>query len=345
MGTLVLAAGVGSLGSSAGASPTAHTATKPYTIVLSNNYLGNDWRIQMEKEATVAATLSPFKGVVSLRVVNADNTVTAQISSLDSIIASKPDAIIIDAGSPTALNPEIAKACSAGIVVINFDQVTTAPCAYKIFTNFTAGETAAATWLASVLKGKGEVFEDTGLAGVPISATITDAWNAVLAKNPGIKVEGTYQGQYALAPEQQGVSSLLTAHPKVSAILTQGYCTGAIAALKADGDALVPMLCQAYNGTFLALAKDKGASGFIMANPAWLSVLAIQAAVNVLEGKTVAKTDEIVPPCFYAGGTSPTGYNCQAIKVGVNAFPSLSPLLTNPASPPFMTISPASIAP
>jgi ribose transport system substrate-binding protein len=320
-------------------------ASAPYTIYLSNNFLGNDWRIQMEKEATVAAQLAPFTGKVKLTITNAANTVPAQISSLDAIVARKPDAILIDAGSPTALNPVISQACKEGIVVVNFDQVVTDPCAYKIFSNFTSGEQQSAKWLASVLHGKGSVFEDTGLAGAPISATISGAWASVLKSYPGIKVVGTYQGQYALGPEQAGVASLLAAYPNVSAILTQGYCTGAIKALQAAGRPLVPMLCQAYNQTFVALATDKGASGYIMANPAWLSVLAMQAAVKVLSGQSVPKTDELSPPCFYKGGSSPAGTSCQAIAVGTNAFPSLSPDLTLPPSPPFMTIKPSQVVP
>ena len=245
-------------------------------------------------------------------------------------MARKPDAILIDAGSPTALNPVISQACKAGIVVVNFDQVVTDPCAYKIFSNFTAGEQLSAKWLVSVLHGKGSVFEDTGLAGAPISATISGAWASVLKNYPGIKVVGTYQGQYALGPEQQGVASLLAAHPNVSGILTQGYCTGAIKALQAAGKPLVPMLCQAYNQTFVALGHDKGASGYIMANPAWLSVLAMQTAVNVLEGQTVAKTDELSPLASTRVVPRPPGAKCQAIEVGVNAFPSL---LTRPDPP------------
>jgi len=320
-------------------------ASPPYTIYLSNNFVGNDWRVQMEKEATVAAKMAPFTGKVHLTITNAGNTVPDQISSLQAIVARKPNAILVDAGSPTALNPVITQACNQGIVVVNFDQVVTDPCAYKIFSNFTSGEQESAKWLVSVLHGKGSVFEDTGLAGAPISATIYDAWQTVLKNYPGIKSVGTYQGQYALGPEQQGVASLLAAHPAVNAILTQGYCTGAIKALQAAGKPLVPMLCQAYNQTFVALATDKGASGYIMANPAWLSVLAMQTAVNVLQGKMEPKTDELNPPCFYKGGSSPAGTHCQAIAVGLNAFPSLSPNLTLPPSPPFMTIKASQVVP
>jgi ribose transport system substrate-binding protein len=332
-------------GSATTSSGSSATAAKPYTIYLSNNFVGNDWRVQMEKEATVAAGLAPFKGQVKLTITNAGATVPDQISSLQAIVATKPDAILVDASSPTALNPVITEACAKGIVVVNFDQTVTAPCAYKIFTNFVLGEQLAAKWMVAQLHGKGNVYEDTGLAGAPISATITSAWKSVLSAYPNIKVIGTYQGQYALGPEQQGVASLVAAHSNVNGILTQGYCTGAIKALQAAGHALVPMLCQSYNQTYVALAQDKGASGFIMANPAWLSILAMQTAINAIQGQHPAKTDELTPPCFYAGGSSPSGASCQAIKIGVNAFPNLSPGLTLPPSPPFMTIQPASVVP
>lgn len=326
-------------------SSSSATASKQYTIYLSNNFVGNDWRVQMEKEATVAASMAPFKGKVKLIITNAGATVPDQISSLQAIVAAKPDAILVDASSPTALNPVITEACARGIVVVNFDQTVTAPCAYKIFTNFVLGEQLSAKWMVAQLHGTGNVYEDTGLAGAPISATISNAWKSVLSSYPNVHVVGTYQGQYALGPEQQGVASLLAAHPNVNGILTQGYCTGAIKALQAAGHALVPMLCQSYNQTYVALAQDKGASGFIMANPAWLSVLAMQTAVKALQGQHPAKTNELTPPCFYQGGSSPSGGSCQAIKIGVNAFPNLSPGLTLPPSPPFMTIQPAQVVP
>jgi ribose transport system substrate-binding protein len=331
--------------SGSGTSTSGSHAAKPYTIYLSNNFVGNDWRLQMEKEATVAAGLAPFKGAVNLTVTNAGATVPDQIASLQAIVARKPAAILVDASSPTALNPVIKEACAKGIVVVNFDQTVTEPCAYKVFSNFTLGEQQSAQWMANQLHGKGNVFEDTGLAGAPISAQITSAWSSVLKNYPGIKVIGTYQGQYALGPEQQGVASLVAAHSNVQGILTEGYCTGAIKALQAAGHKLVPMLCQSYNQTYVALAQTSGASGYIMANPAWLSVLAMQTAVNVIEGHHEAKTNELTPPCFYQGGSSPSGASCQAIKIGVNAFPDLSPGLTLPASPTFMTIKPAQVVP
>ena len=342
-GLVTAAVVVGCIASSGGVavakSQAAHVAVgKVYRVYLSNNYVGNDWRVQMEKEAEVAATLAPFKGHVKLTIANADNTVTAQIESLQAIIATKPDAILIDAASPSALNPTISRACAEGIVVVNFDQPLTAPCAYKVYSNLPVGFGLAGTWLASTLHGKGQVFEDTALAGAPLAQVVLNTWSKTLKQNPGIAVDGTFQGQYAIGPEQQGVTSLLAAHPDVSGILDQGLCTGALQAFAASNKPLVPITCFSSNGLMLSLAKNPAAKAFVITNPAYLSVLAMQAAVKVLSGKHVPQTQELVPPCFYKGGVLPAGAHCQKIQIGVNALPTLSPALTLPSSPSFMTI-------
>jgi ribose transport system substrate-binding protein len=104
----------------------AVAADKKYKIYLSNNFVGNDWRQQMLRIADVAVSKPPLLGRVDLKVENVETTTQAQINSLNNMIRAKPDALLIDVGSPTALNPTIEKACKAGIVVITFDQVATA---------------------------------------------------------------------------------------------------------------------------------------------------------------------------------------------------------------------------
>src|SRR5689334_11645699 len=86
---------------------TAAKAADTYTIYLSNNFVGNDWRQQMERVAEVAANKPPLQGRVELKIENVENNVQAQLNSLNNIIRAKPDAILIDAASDTALNPTI----------------------------------------------------------------------------------------------------------------------------------------------------------------------------------------------------------------------------------------------
>ena len=155
----------------------AAAADKKYTIYLSNNFVGNDWRQQMERVAVVSVNKGPLAGRVDLKIENVENKVEAQINSLNNIIRSKPDAILVDAGSAEALNPTIKKACDAGIVVISFDQVVSEPCAYALESDWNRIPAVLAEWMAKQLNGKGKVFVDRGLAGAPISKQLEDGYH------------------------------------------------------------------------------------------------------------------------------------------------------------------------
>lgn len=65
-------------------------------------------------------------------VLNDDNFVNAQVSQMIDLIIRKPDVILIDAASLTALSGVVQKACAAEIIVVTFDWIASAPCAYKI---------------------------------------------------------------------------------------------------------------------------------------------------------------------------------------------------------------------
>jgi ribose transport system substrate-binding protein len=188
----VAACGSSGSSSSGGASASSGGGKKTYTVYLSNSFLGNDWRQQMERTASAAATVAPLAGHVKLTVVNTDNDPTKQIQSLNQIILKKPDAILVDASSPDALNPTVQRACAQGIKVISFDQAVTADCAWKVNTDFNVSAAIGARWLAETLHGKGTVLMDRGLAGNPVSLTMVNGFQKVLKGYPGIKVAGTY---------------------------------------------------------------------------------------------------------------------------------------------------------
>ncbi len=325
---------------------THHAAAegKTYTIYLSNNFVGNDWRQQMERVAKVSVEKGPLKGRVDLKIENVENTVQAQISSLNNIIRAKPDAILVDGGSSDALNPTLKKACDAGIVVVSFDQVVTEPCAYALESDWNRIPAVMAEWMAKQLNGKGKVFIDRGLAGAPISKQLEDGYLAVLKKYPGIQVIGNYNGQYALGPEQQGVASLLAAHPEVDGILTQGYGTGAMKALADAGRPMVPITAFSYNGTAVACLQTKGAKCILGANPAYLSSEAIKLAVDILDGKPKPTNRHVLVFGDFLT-TDPIkselydNAKMQTLEIGKNAFPDQPPGLTLPITPDWVDIT------
>ncbi|MFO1141796.1 MAG: substrate-binding domain-containing protein [Amaricoccus sp.] len=325
--------------------PAFAASNEPYVIYLSNNFIGNDWRQQMERVAGVAAGKDPLKGRVELHIENAEGTVQGQINSLNNIIREKPAAILIDAASAEALNPTIAKACAAGIVVVTFDQTVTADCAYKLHSDFDIMANNQAEWMAAMLGGKGKVLMDDGLAGAPISEQFAKNFAKAFAKYPGIEVVGHYNGNYALGPEQQGVAALLAAHPQVDGILTQAYGTGAMQALKDADRKQVPIVAAAFNGTGVACAQTEGARCWLGANPPSLSAEAIKLALDVLDGKAPADktvlfnspgltTDPIDVPGYAPGSTA------VKIELGKTVFPELAPGLSLPISPDWVTITP-----
>jgi ribose transport system substrate-binding protein len=101
---------------------------------------------------------------------------------------------VLDAASPTGLNGVIHQVCSAGILVVSYDNVVTAPCALKVNTDqFAFGQTLA-QFLATALHGKGNVVMITGVAGTQVDEQRNAGADAVWKANPGIKVIARYTG-------------------------------------------------------------------------------------------------------------------------------------------------------
>jgi len=276
----------GSTAATSGSSGATATAAaggsgEKYSIYLSNNYMGNEWRPQMENAAKIIA--GTYGDKVDLQIRNAELTPAKQIASLQTIIREKPDAIMVDAASPTALNPTLEQACKAGILVVTFDQIADADCAYKMPQDYEAEAKDMVNWLGTVLNGKGNILMDTGLPGIAISETFLKVWKETLAeKYPDIKVVGTFSSQYAPGPELQGVSAALAQNPQIDGILSGGYITSDIKAFKSAGRDPVPATGLDVNGNAQQCEKLK-LPCFLIGAPSFVSGMAIDNIVKLLD--------------------------------------------------------------
>jgi ribose transport system substrate-binding protein len=343
-GVLVLAAALSvSLVATASAGKSSFKAkhAPPYTFVVSNNFLGNDWRPQVEKLAVLTSKLAPFKGKVNVKIVNSQSTNQAQIADLNSIIQTKPDAIMLIPGSSTALNPTVRRACNAGILVFTISAPITEKCVWNVNQDFFGGMTGVGQWMGKVLKNKGSVFVDHGIPGLGISKDIENGFRKGLKQTgPAVKVSGTFNGQYAPGPEQSGISSLLVGHPDVNGVMTQGYCTPVFNAFKQAGKPAVPATCYGYNGELGACAQ-KGHQCAILSGSPVVMQIAMKAALDVLEGKPAPPKDKIIPvPMTLFVSATPKvsvkvpGVKVEVLKKGVNFFPNLPPGLALPYTLP-----------
>ncbi|MBX6324109.1 MAG: substrate-binding domain-containing protein, partial [Rhodospirillaceae bacterium] len=179
-------------------------------IALSNSYAGNSWRQQMLKTWERATSDAIKAGLIKeAKVVNANNSAPEQASQIQSLIVEGWDAIVINAASTTALNGVIQEACDAGIVVVVFDGLATAPCAYKVAYDYVSMGAQEAEFVAQKLNGKGSVLEIRGIAGVSVDDDIHKGIVDTFAKYPDIKVVGSVHGNWTQTIAQKEVASIL----------------------------------------------------------------------------------------------------------------------------------------
>jgi ribose transport system substrate-binding protein len=323
---------------------TSH-ATK-YTFVVSNNFLGNNWRPQVERLAQLTAKYKPFKGLVTVKVVNSANTVQAQNADLNNIIATKPSVILLIASSSTAHDPTVQRACAAGILVVTVSGPINAPCAYNVNENFETGMIQVGRWMGQILHNKGTVFGDNGLGGNPESNTILQGFLKGLKKTgPKIKDVGNFNGMFAEGPEQSGISALIPAHPNVKGVMTEGYCKPVFNAFKDAGKKAVPATCFAYNGELVACAKKTHHECAILSGSPEVIQTCMEMALKILQGKGSQfkpGPNHVYPIPLYLFVTNlakvnlghPKGLTVEQIKLGTNAFPNLPPGLALPWSYP-----------
>ena len=165
------------------------SADKP-VIALSNAYYGNTWRHQMVEAFEASAKEAKAAGKIADYVVlNGDGTVAQQNSQIAELILKGVDAIAVDAASETAVNGVIEKACKAGIKVVTFNSVASAPCNYQLNFDFKGYKKAEAEWVFKKLGGKGNVLQVRGVKG---SAPDNDMFNAQAV---GVEEISRHQGR------------------------------------------------------------------------------------------------------------------------------------------------------
>jgi ribose transport system substrate-binding protein len=239
------------------AAPALASPEKP-VIALSNSYYGNTWRHQMVEAFEAVAKKAKEEGkIADYIILNGDNSVNQQTSQLADLILKKVDAIAINAASETALNSVIDKACKAGIKVISFDSVVSAPCAYKLTFDFTGYKKEQAEYVMKRLDGKGNIIVVRGVKGSAPDNLMYSAQEEVLKKYPGVKVAATVYGQATASVAQSAIANVLPSLPHIDAVLAQG----------GSDDTGIAQAFEQYGGEYankMPIIEGGGSSNFIL---------------------------------------------------------------------------------
>ncbi|RKP53288.1 ABC transporter substrate-binding protein [Pararobbsia silviterrae] len=278
----------------------AAQSTATAGIALSNSYAGNTWRQQMIGSWQTTTKDAIAHGVIAkTKVVNANNSAPEQASQIQNLILEGWKSIVIDAASPTALNGVIQQACTQGIVVVTFDGLATAPCAYKVSYDYSELGRQFGEFVVKKLNGKGNVLMVTGLPGTSIDADVQRGAKSVLDKNPGIKIVGSVVGSWTESTAQKEVAGILPSLPPVDAVLAQGGDGFGVYQAFKDAGRKVPLITVGGRHEELAMWKQltKDEPGYETTSAAavpGISSIAFWVAQQVLAGRKVPK--EITVP-------------------------------------------------
>ena len=294
---LVLVAVLVTRSSSSSSTTTAGKKQGPYTIALSNSFIGNTWRVEMENEFKAACAMEPFKTQVKCLIFNAGNDVSKQTQQMDDLISSHVDAIVINAASPTGLNGVIQQACDAGILVVSYDNVVTAPCALKVNTDQYKFGQQLAQFVVDSLNGKGNVIMVTGVPGTEVDQERTRGATDVFKANPGIKVIAQYTGMWASDVAERNTAAQLPSLGTIDGVWCQGGTDGVIRSILAAHRPLPKVVAgEAENGfrQYILQYKSQGFKAMSIGQPPYLVLTSLQLALNVLQGKH-AKANIMLP--------------------------------------------------
>ena len=217
--SLVLGALIAALASSA-----AYADTSSMRIAFSNNYAGNSWRQAMLKSYDIVTKKALADKVVAAADVftTADQEVPTQAAQIQNLILQGYNAIVIDAASPDALNGAVKQACDAGIVVVSFDGVVTAPCAYRVVIDYEGMGKEEVNQMAKFQPKGGNLLEIRGLAGTSIDDAIHKGILEGVAAHPEFKIVNSVTGNWDQTTAQKAVATVLPSLPDVIGIVDQG---------------------------------------------------------------------------------------------------------------------------
>ena len=281
-------------------SPSAFADAKaPPKVALSNAFLGNAWRRSMITAFEEAAGKAQKDGLIaSFKVSNApgENSATEQIAQLKALLLDKPDILLVNPASPTALNPTLQQACDQGIVVAVFDSATDLKCAYLVTNSFTDWARFSTQAVLDGIGKAGNVVIARGVQGSPPDIEMYAEQKRLLAANPNIKVVGEFYGFCDAAKAQEALLGMIGSLPDVKGVVGCGEGLGAVQAFQTAGRK-PPVVAFAPSGRALKFwGAGNGAPGSVavMSDPGQ-GVAALFAAIDIYNGEKVPRVT-IFPP-------------------------------------------------
>ncbi|SDL33366.1 substrate-binding domain-containing protein [Tessaracoccus oleiagri] len=263
-------------------------AAGPFTIGVSNGFVGSEYRTQMIQDIEEAAAPYQEEGLLEdLVLENADTDVNGQIQQVRNLINSGVDAIIINPNSGTALDAVFQEAADQDILVFAIDQAVESESVINVGIDQAAWARTSAEWLAEQVGEGGNVVVVNGISGHPANEA---RWNAAkeALEAGGVNILTTVDGGWDQTTGQQQMTTLLSTYPEIDGVWTQdGMAQGVLQALIEAGKQNDVIVSGEARGGFMRLWEEHGLDSVAVVNPPGTGATALHFAMGMLQGQTI----------------------------------------------------------
>lgn len=263
----------------------------PFTIGVSNAFVGSEYRTQMI--AAIQETFDEYaaQGIVDELVLeNADADVNGQIQQIRNLINRGVDVIIVDPNSATALSAVFQEAIDQGILVYAIDQAVDSEAVLNVGIDQGALAAASAQWFAEQVGDGGRIAIVAGAAGNPATEARGAAAQEIFDA-ADIEVVATADGGWDQATGQTVAGDLLSAYPDIDGIWTyDGMAQGVLRAVEAAGRTEDLVVAGEARVGFMRMWNDLIDTGFSsvgVINPPGTGATALHFAIKQLQGETL----------------------------------------------------------
>lgn len=289
--TVALVAGCS--GPAAPADPGASGKSGPYTIGVSNAFIGSEYRTQMIESITETFNDYKSQGVLDQLILeNADTDVNGQIQQIRNLINQGVDAIIVDPNSASALSGVFQEATSQGIKVVAIDQAVDSTEVLNVGISQEELGAASAEWFAKQVGDGASIVTVEGAAGNPATAARWAGAEPVFAAH-NITVLTHGDGGWDQAKGQTVATDLLATYPDIDGIWTyDGMAQGVLRAVDAANKTDSVVIGGEARGGFMRMWNEKIQAGSSFSsigviNPPGTGATALHFVVNLLQGKEI----------------------------------------------------------
>ncbi len=291
----------------------AVASAEGFVIGFSNYNNEISWRTQMEAEFTYRAEELKAEGIISeYYVYEANGDQAKQIADVQDLITLGVDAIVLPTITADGLNAAIEEAMEEGIIVVNFDNNTTADISCKLTVSDYNHGWVSGQWLGDQLIAngteEGNVIVLRGGVGTSTDANrYQGGVDGLLDKCPNVKIVAEEACNWDYATAKTTVETLLATYPQIDGLISQGgaMTQAAIDAFNEAGRELCPMTGEGGNGFMRAWIEnaDSGFQSMAFNNPAFSSRIALDCAVTLLQGGTIEDCAALITENY---GVEPT---------------------------------------